>query len=83
MNPRMNPPRGPGGLGPGIGPGYGGGGVIGNGGKLYLLNIINEPLIIYSLALPSSSSGINGPGGGMPPMGMGGRPQWQSGAPVS
>lgn len=34
MNPRMNPPRGPGGIGPGIGPGYGGGGVIGNGGKL-------------------------------------------------
>lgn len=33
MNPRMNPPRGPGGIGPGIGPGYGGGGVIGNGGK--------------------------------------------------
>lgn len=35
MNPRMNPPRGPGGIGPGIGPGYGGGGVIGNGGKKY------------------------------------------------
>lgn len=33
MNPRMNPPRGPGGIGPGMGPGYGGGGVIGNGGN--------------------------------------------------
>lgn len=31
MNPRMNPPRGPGGIGP-MGPGaYGGGGVMGNG----------------------------------------------------
>lgn len=41
MNPRMNPPRGPGGIGPGIGPGYGGGGVIGNGGNLIIIYIIH------------------------------------------
>lgn len=78
MNPRMNPPRGPGGIGPGIGPGYGGGGVIGNGGKIDELLFLQ---LAYNLNFPSIS-GINGPGG-MPPMGMGGRPQWQSGAPVS
>lgn len=45
MNPRMNPPRGPGGIGPGIGPGYGGGGVIGNGGNIICFSCTPPHLI--------------------------------------
>lgn len=58
MNPRMNPPRGPGGLGPGIGPGYGGGGVIGNGGNLmksiyvFTSYLTNRPITLQALTVP-------------------------------